>query len=103
MVLGDMVRVTQTGCEVLTKTAREIAANQQRIQAHRLKLLTARECEIIALVTEGLKNKTIAARLFISEATVRHHLSSIFSKLSVADRYGLIIYAFRHGLAEVPR
>lgn len=64
--------------------------------------LTEREREVIGLVGEGLKNKLIASRLFISETTVTHHLSSIFSKLEVADRLELIIYAFRHGLAKLP-
>ena len=65
--------------------------------------LTDREREVMALIAEGLKNKQIGQRLFISETTVTHHLSSIFSKLDVSDRLELIIYAFRHGLAQVPR
>jgi len=65
--------------------------------------LTAREREVIALMGEGLRTKQIAQRLFISETTVRHHLSSIFSKLGVADRLELVIYAYRHGLAQVPQ
>ena len=65
--------------------------------------LTDREREVIALIAEGLKNKQIGQRLFISETTVTHHLSSIFSKLDVSDRLELIIYAFRHGLAQLPR
>lgn len=65
--------------------------------------LTNREREVISLIGEGLKNKQIAERLFISETTVRHHLTSIFSKLDVVDRVELLIYAFRHGLANPPR
>jgi DNA-binding NarL/FixJ family response regulator len=64
--------------------------------------LSVREREVIAVIGEGLKNKQIAGRLFISEATVRHHLSSIFSKLGVADRFELLIYAYRHSLAKPP-
>ena len=64
--------------------------------------LTEREREVVTLVGEGLKNKQIAAKLFISETTVTHHLSSVFSKLAVSDRLELIIYAFRHGLAKLP-
>ena len=64
--------------------------------------LTEREREVVSLVGEGLKNKQIAAKLFISETTVTHHLSSVFSKLAVSDRLELIIYAFRHGLAKLP-
>jgi len=65
--------------------------------------LTDREREVMALIAEGLKNKQIGQRLFISETTVTHHLSSIFSKLDVSDRLELIVYAFRHGLAQLPR
>jgi len=69
----------------------------------KIKSLTEREREVISLVGEGLKNKQIGERLFISETTVTHHLSSIFSKLEVSDRLELIIYAFRNGLAKVPK
>jgi DNA-binding NarL/FixJ family response regulator len=64
--------------------------------------LTEREREVVELVGEGLKNKQIASRLFISETTVTHHLSSVFSKLEVSDRLELTIFAFRHGLAKLP-
>lgn len=72
------------------------------IEATKIATLTEREREIVVLIGEGLKNKQIADRLFISAITVRHHLSSIFSKLDVADRFELAIYAFRHGLAKLP-
>ncbi len=65
--------------------------------------LTDREREVIKLVGEGLKNKQIAERLFISDITVHHHLTSIYSKLDVADRLELLIYAYRNSLAELPR
>jgi DNA-binding NarL/FixJ family response regulator len=64
--------------------------------------LTQREREVVALIAEGLKNKQIAQRLFISETTVTHHLSSIYSKLGVSDRLELVIYAFAHKLAGKP-
>ena len=65
--------------------------------------LTGREREVVALVGEGLKNKQIAERLFISDTTVRHHLTSIFSKLGVQDRLELVIFSYQHGLARPPR
>lgn len=64
--------------------------------------LTEREREVISLVGEGLRNKQMAERLYISEATVRHYLTSIFEKVEVTDRLGLIIYAYQHGLAQLP-
>ena len=72
-------------------------------ESDKIATLTTREREVISLIGEGIKNKQIAERLFISETTVRHHLTSIFSKLEVADRVELLIYAMRHGLASPPR
>lgn len=72
-------------------------------EATKIASLTPREREVVALVSEGLKNKLIGERLYISETTVTHHLSSVFSKLEVSDRLELIIYAFRHGLAKMPK
>ena len=69
----------------------------------KIESLTDREREVIALVGEGLKNRQVGERLFISETTVTHHLSSVYLKLEVSDRLELIIYAFRHGLAKMPK
>ncbi|HZS48344.1 MAG TPA: response regulator transcription factor [Blastocatellia bacterium] len=67
----------------------------------RIALLTEREREVINLVGLALKNKEIADRLFISEATVRHHLTSIFAKLNVDSRLGLVVYGYRHGIIKI--
>ena len=62
--------------------------------------LTERELEVIEVIAKGLTNKEISKELFISEATVRHHLSSIYSKLNVEDRLNLVIYAFQNNLVN---
>jgi two-component system nitrate/nitrite response regulator NarL len=72
-------------------------------ETERIASLTERERQVIALIAEGLKNKQIGERLFISETTVTHHLSSIFSKLEVSDRLELVIYAFSRNLVKVPQ
>src|SRR5262245_47804679 len=72
------------------------------VDGARIATLTERERDVIAVIGEGLKNKQIAERLFISETTVRHHLSSIFEKLGVSDRFELLVYAYRHKLAKPP-
>jgi DNA-binding NarL/FixJ family response regulator len=64
--------------------------------------LTDREREVIGLVGRGMRNQQIADKLCISVITVRHHLTSVFSKLEVGDRFELAIYSFRHGLAKPP-
>jgi two-component system, NarL family, nitrate/nitrite response regulator NarL len=68
----------------------------------KINTLTDREREIITLVGEGLKNRQIAKKLFISDITVHHHLTSIYSKLEVADRLELLIFSYRYGLAKLP-
>src|SRR5213080_3749701 len=78
------------------------AAFEGDLESARIATLTTRERELIAIVSQGLRNKEIADRLFITEVTVRHHLTSIYSKLGVADRFELAVYAFRHGLARPP-
>ena len=50
-----------------------------------------------------LEPKVLAKSVGVSEATVSHHLTSIFAKLGLANRFDLVIYAYRHGLAEPPR
>ena len=68
-----------------------------------LGFLTSREREVATLVCEGLKNKEIGERLFISETTVRHHMSSIFAKLKVSTRFELLVFLHRHKfVADTP-
>lgn len=70
--------------------------------AEKIETLTPREREVITLLSEGLRNKQIAEKLFISEVTVRHHLSSVFGKLGVSSRFELIMYCHKHGLVRLP-
>lgn len=65
--------------------------------------LSKREREIITLAGQGLRNNEIGERLAISEVTVRHHLSTIISKLELQDRLELIIYAYQRKLAIPPK
>jgi len=63
--------------------------------------LTAREIEVLELLAEGLSNKAIAARLGISDQTVKFHVASITGKLGVANRTEAVRRALRRGLLTV--
>ena len=58
--------------------------------------LSAREREVLALVAEGLQNKDIAKKLFLSEKTVKNHVSNILKKLNVSDRTQAALYAVKN-------
>lgn len=61
--------------------------------------LTAREQEVLELIADGLSNRDIAGKMFISEKTVKTHVSNILSKLHLEDRTQAAIYALKHGSA----
>jgi DNA-binding NarL/FixJ family response regulator len=65
--------------------------------------LTVREKEVIELICVGMKTREIADALFITENTVRHHLTSVFNKLELKGRLELVIYSFKNGLASMPK
>ncbi len=62
--------------------------------------LTNRELSILRLVAEGLSNMDIANKLFVTEQTVKFHLSNIYRKLGVSNRTEATRYAYRHGLID---
>jgi DNA-binding NarL/FixJ family response regulator len=86
-------RAAESVLEEMLSKPKEPNPEEQKISA-----LTAREREVIDLICQGKKNKEIANALYISCATVSHHLTSIFRKLAVEDRTSLVIYAARNRL-----
>lgn len=63
--------------------------------------LTPREFEVLEQLAQGASNRDIADRLYISESTVKNHVTSIFRKLGVADRTQAVLYAVRKGWVKV--
>ena len=64
--------------------------------------LTRREMEVLELLGKGMRNRQIAGQLYISEKTVKNHISSILAKLQVNDRTEAALLAARHGLTDPP-
>jgi DNA-binding NarL/FixJ family response regulator len=64
--------------------------------------VTARELEVLKLVAQGLNNRQIGARLFISENTVKNHIRNILEKLQLHSRMDAVMYAVREKLFDVP-
>jgi two-component system, NarL family, response regulator LiaR len=62
--------------------------------------LTSRETDVLKLIANGLTNSQIAEKLFISENTVKGHVSNILSKLHLADRTQVAVYAWQRGLVQ---
>jgi|SRR6478735_2070915 len=60
--------------------------------------LTPREVEVLTLIGEGLTNREIAKRMFVSEATVKTHINNLFSKAQLRDRAHAVSFAYTHGL-----
>ncbi|MFN2433564.1 MAG: response regulator [Gemmatimonadota bacterium] len=86
--------------ETTKKLFEELADRRGPKPESPLDLLTDREREVTALVGEGMRNKEIAERLFISERTVKTHISNIFQKLDLSDRLELALFAINQGLAK---
>jgi DNA-binding NarL/FixJ family response regulator len=63
--------------------------------------LSIREVEVLDCVAQGLSNKEIAEALFITEQTVKNHMTSVLRKLDVSDRVQAVLYAVRNGWVEI--
>lgn len=66
-----------------------------------LHLLTKRECQVLQLLADGKSNRAVAETLYISEKTVKNHVSNILQKMNVNDRTQAVVSAIRKGWVEV--
>ncbi|MPM04434.1 Transcriptional regulatory protein DegU [bioreactor metagenome] len=76
----------------------EAAKNLERRREERL---TYREIEVLQLICKGMSNQTIAQTLYLSEKTVKNHLTNIFRKISVNDRTQAVLYALKNKIVEL--
>jgi len=106
-VLHDAIRAVASGDAVLTPRITrglvdrfaQLAPLPQGDAAGALFAeLTAREKEVFHLIAAGLSNAEIAGRLFLTEATVKTHITRILAKLGLRDRVQVVIFSYEHGL-----
>ncbi|MBM7661600.1 two-component system response regulator DegU [Bacillus mesophilus] len=91
----------------LVKEYRRLASSNQgtlkkEVEVRRpLHLLTRRECEVLQLLADGKSNRSIGEILFISEKTVKNHVSNILTKMNVNDRTQAVVVSIKNGWVEV--
>jgi DNA-binding NarL/FixJ family response regulator len=95
----ELVRAIRAAAEGDAVLAPSVASRLMgRVRAPEATALSPRELEVLALVADGATNRTVGARMHVSEATVKTHLLSIYSKLGVGDRAAAVAEGFRRGL-----
>ncbi|PLS04336.1 response regulator [Neobacillus cucumis] len=88
--------------KLATTTGRSGGGYVQTLEIRRpLHLLTRRECEVLQMLADGKSNRGIGESLFISEKTVKNHVSNILQKMNVNDRTQAVVSAIKNGWVEV--
>jgi len=104
--LIDAIRIVASGNALLAPSVtRRIISEFAKISfpekyKSKLEQLTVREVEVLQLLAKGSTNAEIANALFISEATVKTHISNIFTKLALRDRVQAVVFAYESGLVQ---
>jgi DNA-binding NarL/FixJ family response regulator len=98
----DAIRTVHAGGSLLEPGVTTRLLDQLRENSERREPLTPRELEVLVLISEGLHNSEIAGRLFVTERTVKFHVSSILAKLGADNRTEAVAVAARRGLIQMP-
>ena len=96
MAAGDGLLAPSVTRRLLAQVVRRLPS--QRDRPPELEELTAREHEILLLIARGYSNAEIASKLFLSELTVKSHVSHVLGKLGLRDRVQAVILAYEIGL-----
>ena len=97
---GDAVVSPQVTRRLLDEVAPLLPDPDRTAGGVQLDRLIGREREVLVAVSEGLSNQEIAGRLYLSEATVKSHVSRVLSKLGLRDRVQAVIFAYESGLVR---
>lgn len=95
---GDSLLAPSVTRRLIAEFARQPAPSTP---APGLARLTERETEVLSLVARGLTNAEVAAELFVGEATVKSHVSSVLAKLHLRDRVQAVVFAYESGLVQI--
>ena len=94
---GDALLAPSVTRRIIEEFARRPAAPARRADLARL---TERELEVLRIVAAGLTNAEIAERLYVGEATVKSHVSSVLSKLGLRDRVQAVVFAYENAVVS---
>lgn len=97
-VRGTVTGKTYVDPSVAGKVLEQVSSHQTQPATLITSKLTEREIDVLRLIARGLSNADIADQLFLSDGTVRNHVSAILSKLGVTDRTQAAVIAIQHGL-----
>jgi NarL family two-component system response regulator LiaR len=93
---GEVILESRVAAQMISALQTPTVSGNQRVLAE----LTGREMEVLRLIAEGMTNAQIAHRLFISDKTVKTHVSNILWKLQLADRTQAAVFAWKEGLVS---
>jgi NarL family two-component system response regulator LiaR len=97
-IKGTVTGKTYVDPSIAGKVLEQVTSHQTQQTSLITSKLTEREIDVLRLIAKGLSNAEISDRLFLSDGTVRNHVSSILAKLGLSDRTQAAVIAIQHGL-----